>query len=67
MKVTILIEPFNDKPLTGLEKELVKYLKMERHIIFTYKGKVYQSFKTWDFERIERVLTRLGASYWEIG
>lgn len=38
-----------------------------KHIIFTYKNKVYQSYKNWAFDRIERVLTRLGASYWEIG
>jgi len=38
-----------------------------KHIIFTYKGKVYQAFKDWSFVRIERVLERLGATYWEIG
>lgn len=38
-----------------------------KHIIYTYKGKVYTSFKHWDFQRIERVLTRLGAEDWEIG
>lgn len=37
------------------------------HIIYTYEGNVYQSFKSWDVQRIERVLTRLGATYWEIG
>ena len=37
------------------------------HIIYTYKGKVYQSFKYWTFEHAEKVLTRLGATYWEIG
>ena len=37
------------------------------HIIYTYKGKVYQSFKSWNVQKIERVLTRLGATYWEIG
>jgi len=39
---------------------------MDRHIIFVYKGKVHQSFKSWDFNRCERVLERLGATYWEI-
>lgn len=38
-----------------------------RHIIFTYKGKHYQSFKDWSFDRIEKVLERIGATYWEIG
>ena len=38
-----------------------------KHIIFTYKGKVYQSYKDWSFERIENVLERLGATYYEIG
>jgi hypothetical protein len=37
-----------------------------RHVIFTYKGKTYQHFKRWDFNRIEKVLLRLGATYWEI-
>jgi len=37
------------------------------HIMVTYKGKFYQYFKNWTFERIEKVLTRMGASYWEIG
>ena len=40
---------------------------MEIHIIYTYKGKVYATFKNWTFEHAEDVLTRLGASYWEIG
>ena len=39
----------------------------ERHLIYTYKGKVYQSFKKWTFAQCEKVLTRLGATYWEIG
>jgi len=34
-----------------------------KHIIYTYKGKVYQSWKDWDFDHIEEVLKRLGASY----
>lgn len=39
----------------------------ERHLIYTYKGKVYQAFKKWTFAHCEEVLTRLGANYWEIG
>lgn len=35
-------------------------------MIFTFRGKVYQSFKDWDFQKCERVLQRLGATYWEI-
>lgn len=38
----------------------------ERHFIYTYKCKVYQATKKWRFEQIERVLTRIGATYWEI-
>ena len=38
-----------------------------RHIIFTYKGKVYQAYKKWSFEKCEKILKRLGAKYWEIG
>jgi hypothetical protein len=37
------------------------------HIIYTYKDKVYQSHKKWTFLHAEEVLTRLGASYLEIG
>jgi hypothetical protein len=37
------------------------------HIIYTYKGTVYQSFKQWSIERAEKVLNKIGASYWEIG
>lgn len=37
------------------------------HIMYTYKGKFYQAHKNWSFERIELVLSRLGATYWEIG
>lgn len=39
----------------------------ELHIIYTYKGKVYEAFKKWTFKRCEEVLTRLGSDYWEIG
>ena len=38
-----------------------------KHIIFTYKGKIHQIYKDWDIGRIEKVLKRLGANYWEIG
>lgn len=37
------------------------------HIIFTYKGKVYERTKNWNLRRIEKVLIRLGATYWELG
>jgi len=37
-----------------------------RHIIYTYKNKVYQAHKNWSFEHCEEILTRLGATYWEI-
>ena len=37
------------------------------HIIYTYEGIVYQAYKFWDFDHAERVLERLGATYWEIG
>lgn len=45
----------------------MKKKTQERHLIFTYKGKVYQAFKKWTFSQCERVLERLGATYWEIG
>ena len=38
-----------------------------RHIMYTYKGKVHHAWKDWSFNKVERVLTRMGASYWEIG
>ncbi len=37
-----------------------------RHIIYTYKNKVYSVEKNWTFAQAEAVLKRLGASYWEI-
>jgi hypothetical protein len=37
------------------------------HIMYTYKGKFHEIYKDWNLQRIEKVLTRLGASYWEIG
>ena len=39
----------------------------EMHIMYTYKGQFYQAYKRWSFAQAERVLTRLGATYWEIG
>jgi hypothetical protein len=39
----------------------------EIHLIFTYKGETYSRFKHWMFAQCEEVLTRLGATYWEIG
>jgi hypothetical protein len=38
-----------------------------KHIIYSYKGKVYESHKNWDFKHIEDILTRMGCTYWEIG
>ena len=37
------------------------------HIIYTYKGKVYEIHKKWSINHAENVLRRLGATYWEIG
>ena len=37
------------------------------HVMYTYKNKFYQCYKGWDINRIESVLKRLGASYWELG
>lgn len=45
----------------------MKDKKKLTHVMFTYKGEFHQSWKDWSFDRIERVLERLGASYWEIG
>jgi hypothetical protein len=39
----------------------------ELHIMYTYKGEFHQTFKYWTFAHAEEVLTRLGATYWEIG
>ncbi len=41
--------------------------KQIKHIIYVYKGKVYQLNKLWELKRIEAALTRLGSTYWEIG
>ena len=38
----------------------------KRHIIYTYKGEVYEAEKYWSIEHAEKVLSRLGATYWEI-
>jgi hypothetical protein len=40
---------------------------MPLHLMFTYKGKFYSRHKYWTFETAEAVLTRIGASYWELG
>jgi len=37
------------------------------HMMFTHKGKFYSFFKNWNYERAEKVLERLGATYYEIG
>jgi len=37
------------------------------HLMFTHKGKFYSRFKPWTLARAERVLYRIGATYWEIG
>ena len=39
----------------------------ELHIMYTYKGEFHQAFKRWTFAQAEAVLTRIGATYWEIG
>jgi len=39
----------------------------EIHIIYSYKGKIYEAFKNWSFAHAEEVLKRLGADYWDIG
>ncbi len=41
--------------------------KKMKHIIYIYKDNTYQSYKKWSFEHCEKVLERLGATYWEIG
>ena len=38
-----------------------------KHIIYVYKEEVFQCYKNWSFEKCEQVLSRLGATYWEIG
>lgn len=49
----------------GKMKDLI--VLTERHMIYTYKGNVYQAYKFWTFKHCAEVLTRLGATYWEIG
>lgn len=45
----------------------VKIKKMDKlHIMYTYKGKFHESFKMWSFDRADKVLTRLGASCWQL-
>ena len=41
-------------------------MEKELHIIYTYKGRVYQAYKRWTRAHCEEVLRRLGATYWEI-
>jgi hypothetical protein len=48
-------------------KKIQVKLPQAAHIIFTFNGKVYSRFKNWGLARCEAVLTRLGATYWEIG
>lgn len=40
---------------------------MQLHIIYTHKGEVKETHKNWTIVHAEKVLTRLGATYWEIG
>ena len=56
-----------DRASTAIKNAEKKGTMKETHIMFTYKGNFYSRFKKWDFARCERVLKRLGASYWEIG
>ncbi len=50
-----------------IKSKQVESKPRELHIMYTYKGKFYQAFKCWTFAHAEEVLTRLGATYWEIG
>ena len=56
-----------------IRNALVKFIKevkskpRELHIMYTYKGEFHQAYKHWTFAHAEAVLTRLGATYWEIG
>ena len=36
-------------------------------ITYIYKGEMHLSYKDWEIKRIEMVLARLGATYWELG
>ena len=60
----------------GIESDLIEArengysieeISSMKHIIYTYKDKVYSAEKKWSFARAEKVLNRLGATYWEIG
>ena len=50
-----------------VKTRIMKTEIQERHLIYTYKDKVYQAYKKWTFKHCEDVLKRLGATYWEIG
>lgn len=50
-----------------VKRKQVEVKPRELHIMYTYKGKFYQAYKHWTFAHAEAVLTRLGATYWEIG
>lgn len=41
--------------------------KIRLHIYYVINGEIKKSFKYWDLEKAESVLTRMGAEYWEIG
>jgi hypothetical protein len=51
----------------GLKSRKAESKPRELHIMYTYKGGFHQAFKCWTFAHAEEVLTRLGATYWEIG
>jgi hypothetical protein len=50
-----------------VKSKKVEQQPRELHIMYTYKGEFHQAFKCWTFAHAEEVLTRLGATYWEIG
>lgn len=49
-----------------IKPEKLSQVFAKRHIIYTYKGEVYEAEKYWSIEHAEKVLNRLGATYWEI-
>jgi predicted amidophosphoribosyltransferase len=70
MNDKICIKCQEDGLLRYFKKDEIKLNKVnmnELHIIYTYNGKVHKAFKRWTFKHCEDVLTRLGATYWEIG
>lgn len=38
-----------------------------KHIIYTYKGQMYQAYKDWDMDTIRAVMTRIGATDYAVG